>query len=164
MTNDHTQPRTVSAARRRGMRAAGWALVVLGVIVSWMWSAELTIRGAAVNASIAGAVTMLLFCAGIVVIWRVSPHRGRRATQAFRVAVIATALGAIVAGIIPVAVIAQTTGSVAAEVTTGTRSRVRRLFQAISTTRPPSISPSARRTAPLRSWWRPCHFPTTPPT
>jgi len=126
MTNDTVKthsvhgPKTRSTARRRWMRAAGWALVVVGVIVSWVWSVELTILGASTEAAIAGAATMLLFCAGIVLIWRVSPHRGRRAMLSFRVAVIATALGAIVAGIVPVAVIAQTTGTVTAEVTSGT--------------------------------------------
>jgi len=120
MTNDATLTTTTSAARRRWSRAAGWALVVIGVVMSWVWSVELTIRGAAVNAAVAGAVTMLLFCAGIVLIWRVSPHRGRRATLAFRVAVIATALGAIVAGIVPVAVNATTTGTVTADVNSGT--------------------------------------------
>jgi hypothetical protein len=120
MTHDLTEPQPTSTARRRWMRAAGWTLVALGVIVSWVWSVELTILGESVNASIAGAATMLLFCAGIVLIWRVSPHRGRRATLAFRAAVIATAVGAIVAGIVPVAVIASTTGTVSAEVTSGT--------------------------------------------
>jgi hypothetical protein len=102
------------------MRAAGWALVVLGVVASWVWSVELTILGASTEAAVAGAATMLLFCAGIALIWRVSPHRDRRATLAFRAAVIATALGAVVAGIVPVAVIAQTTGTVSADVTSGT--------------------------------------------
>jgi hypothetical protein len=101
------------------MRAAGWSLVAFGVIVSWVWSVELTILGESVNAAIAGAATLLLFCVGITLIWRVSPHRGRRATLAFRGAVIVTALGAIVAGIVPVAVVAQTTGTVTAEVTSG---------------------------------------------
>jgi len=102
------------------MRAAGWTLVVLGVVVSWVWSVELTILGESVKASIAGAATLLLFCAGVALIWRVSPHRGRRATLAFRLAVIATALGAVVAGVVPIAVIAQTTGTVTSDVTSGT--------------------------------------------
>ncbi|WP_213814582.1 hypothetical protein [Glaciihabitans sp. dw_435] len=112
--------KTRSTARRRWTRAAGWALVLLGVIVSWVWSVELTILGASTNASVAGVITMLLFCAGIILIWRVSPHRSRRATLAFRVAVIATVLGAIVAGVVPVAVISRTTGTVTADVTSGT--------------------------------------------
>lgn len=120
MTHDIKEPKTHGAARRRWMRAAGWTLVALGVIVSWAWSVELTIRGESVNAAIAGAVTLLLFCAGVTLIWRVSPHRGRRPTLAFRAAVIVTALGAIVAGIVPVAVIAATTGTVTADVTSGT--------------------------------------------
>ncbi|MET1052535.1 MAG: hypothetical protein ABWX65_07845 [Mycetocola sp.] len=120
MTNDTTEPKAVSTAHRRRMRAAGWMLVALGVIVSWVWSVELSIRGESVNAAIAGAATMLLFCAGITLIWRVSPHRGRRATLAFRAAVLATALGAIIAGIVPVAVIAATTGTVTADVSSGT--------------------------------------------
>ncbi|WEO76531.1 hypothetical protein BJQ94_14315 [Cryobacterium sp. SO2] len=120
MTHDTIQPKTQSQARRRWMRAAGWTLVALGVIVSWVWSVELTIRGESVNASIAGAATLLLFCAGITLIWRVSPNRGRRPTLAFRAAVIATALGAIIAGVVPVAVIAATTGTVTADVTSGT--------------------------------------------
>jgi len=115
---DATHPR--STARRRWIRAGGWALVVSGVIVSWVWSVNLTILGASTQASIAGVITMLLFCAGIILIWRVSPHRGRRAMLAFRAAIVATALGAIVAGIVPVAVIAQTTGTVTADVTSGT--------------------------------------------
>ena len=119
MTNDTQNPRTRSTARRRWIRAAGWTLIALGVVVSWVWAVELTILGESVNASIAGASTMLLFCAGIVLIWMVSPHHGRRATLAFRAAAIATALGAIVAGIVPVAVIAQTTGTVAADVVSG---------------------------------------------
>jgi hypothetical protein len=102
------------------MRAAGWTLVALGVIISWVWSIELTIVGESVNASIAGAATLLLFCAGIILIWRVSPHRGRRATLGFRAVVIGTALGAIVAGIVPVAVVASTTGTVSADVVSGT--------------------------------------------
>jgi hypothetical protein len=101
------------------MRAAGWALIGIGVIVSWTWSVELSIVGASVNASLAGAATFLLFCAGIILIWRVSPHRGRRATLAFKVGVIVAALGAIVAGIVPVAVSAQSTGTVSADVTSG---------------------------------------------
>jgi hypothetical protein len=120
MTNGTTKHTTRSAPHRRWTRAAGWVLIVSGVVMSWVWSVELTIRGAAVNAAIAGAATMLLFCAGIVLIWRVSPHRGRRATLAFRVAVIATALGAIVAGIVPVAVSAANTGTVTADITSGT--------------------------------------------
>lgn len=119
MTSDTTEPTTVSTTRRRRMRAAGWALVVVGVVVSWIWSVELTILGESANASVAGAATMLLFCAGILVVWRVSPHRGRRSTLAFRFAVIATALGAVVAGVVPVAVTAQTTGSVTAHVVSG---------------------------------------------
>jgi hypothetical protein len=120
MTNDTLQLKTTSTAHRRWMRAAGWTLVAIGIVVSWVWSVELTILGESVNASLAGASTMLLLCAGIILIWRVSPHRGRRATLAFRVAVIGIALGAIVAGIVPVAVIAQTTGTVTADVTSGT--------------------------------------------
>jgi hypothetical protein len=120
MTHDTAQNRTISTARRRLTRAAGWTFVVLGVLLSWVWSVELSIIGESVNASIAGAGTMLLFCVGIILIWQVSPHRGRRATLAFRIAVIATALGAIVAGVVPVAVIAQTTGTVTADVTSGT--------------------------------------------
>ena len=120
MTRDTTEPKMQGRARRRRMRGAGWALVAVGVVVSWVWSVELTIRGESVNASIAGAATMLLVCVAIFLIWRVSPHRGRRATLAFRGAVIATALGAVVAGIVPVAVIAATTGIVTAEVTSGT--------------------------------------------
>jgi len=120
MTNNTTEPTTVSRTRRRWMRAAGWSLVASGVVVSWVWSVELSILGESVNASIAGAVTLLLFCAGIVLIWRVSPHRGRRATLLFRIAVLATALGAVVAGVVPIAVIAQTTGTVTADVTSGT--------------------------------------------
>ena len=120
MTNDVTNTTIPSAPRRRRMRAAGWTLIGLGVVMSWVWSVELTILGASVNASIAGAATLLLFCVGILLLWRVSPHRGRRATLAFRVAVIATALGAIVAGIVPVAVTAASTGTVTAEVTSGT--------------------------------------------
>ena len=120
MTHDLTQPKTTSAVRRRWMRAAGWTLVGLGVVISWVWSVELTIVGESVNASLAGAAALLLFCGGIILIWRVSPHRGRRATLAFRAAVIATALGALVAGIVPVAVIATTTGTVTADVTSGT--------------------------------------------
>jgi hypothetical protein len=120
MTNDTTEQKTVSAARRRWMRATGWTLVVLGVVVSWVWSVELTILGESVSASIAGAATMLIFCAGIILIWSVSPHRGRKATWVFRVAVIATALGAVVAGVVPVAVIATTTGTVTADVVSGT--------------------------------------------
>jgi hypothetical protein len=117
---DHTsEPTTRSTARRRWTRAAGWTLIGLGVVVSWVWSVELTILGESVNASIAGAGTMLLFCAGIVLIWMVSPHHGRRASLAFRAAAIATALGAIVAGVVPIAVIAQTTGTVTADVTAG---------------------------------------------
>jgi len=119
MTNDKTDVTIVSRARRRWMRAAGWTLVGLGVVVSWVWSVELSILGASAKASIAGALTLLLFCAGIILIRRVSPHRGRRATIAFRVAVVATAIGATVAGIVPVAVIAQTTGTVTADVTAG---------------------------------------------
>jgi hypothetical protein len=119
MTNDAQNPTTRSTARRRWIRAAGWALIALGVVVSWVWSVELTILGESVNASIAGASTMLLFCAGIVLIRTVSPHHGRRATLAFRAAAIATALGAIAAGIVPVAVIAQTTGTVTADVVSG---------------------------------------------
>ena len=120
MTNDTKQSKTASKTRRRWMRAGGWVLVVLGVVVSWAWSVQLTILGASAKASVAGVVTMLLFCAGIVLIWRVSPHRDRRATIAFRAAVVATALGAVVAGVVPVAVIAQTTGTVTADVTSGT--------------------------------------------
>ena len=120
MTHDTTELTAVSTKRRRWMRAAGWTLVALGVVVSWVWSVELTIRGESVSASIAGAATMLLFCAGIILIWRVSPHRGRRATLAFRIAVIATALGAVVAGIVPVAVVAANTGTVTADVLSGT--------------------------------------------
>lgn len=119
MTND-----TVSAHSRRftrWMRAAGWSLVGFGVVASWVWSAELTIVGEFVNVAIAGAATLLLFSAGTFLIWRVSPHRGRRATMAFQVVVIATAFGAIVAGIVPVASVAATTGTVTAEVTSGTR-------------------------------------------
>jgi hypothetical protein len=120
MTNDTQSPPTHSTARRRWVRTAGWTLIAFGVVVSWVWSVELTILGESVNASIAGAATMLLFCAGIVLIWTVSPHHGRGATLAFRAAAIATALGAIVAGIVPIAVIAQTTGTVTADVTSGT--------------------------------------------
>ena len=126
MTNDTATPHSTDApksrstSRRRWLRAAGWALVVCGVVASWVWSVELTILGASTEASIAGASAMLLFCAGIVVIRLVSPHRGRRATLAFRGAVIATAVGAVLAGIVPVAVSAQTTGTVTAEVTSGT--------------------------------------------
>jgi len=120
MTNDTKQSKSASKTRRRRMRAGGWVLVVLGVVVSWAWSVQLTILGASAKASVAGVLTMLLFCAGIVLIWRVSPHRDRRATIAFRAAVVATALGAVVAGVVPVAVIAQTTGTVTAEVTSGT--------------------------------------------
>jgi hypothetical protein len=120
MTNDTMEQRTHGTALRRWTRAGGWSLVALGVVVSWAWSVELTILGASTEASIAGAATMVLFCAGILLIWRVSPHRGRRATLGFRIGVIATALGALVAGIVPVAVIAQTTGTVTAEVTSGT--------------------------------------------
>jgi len=119
MTNDTRESKTPSTRRRRRTRTAGWALVLLGVIVSWVWSVELTILGASVFASIAGAATLLLFCAGIVLIWSVSPHRGRKATLAFRVAVIATALGAIVAGVVPVAVTAANTGTTTATVTSG---------------------------------------------
>ena len=120
MTNDTTGTKTRSSGQRRWIRAAGWALIGLGVVLSWVWSVELTILGESVNASIAGAATFLLFCAGITLIWRVSPHRSRRVTLAFRAAVIATALGAIVAGIVPVAVVAATTGTVTADVTSGT--------------------------------------------
>jgi len=120
MTNDISGTKTRSARRRRWIRTAGWALVGLGVVVSWVWSVELTIVGESVNASIAGAATLLLFCAGIILIRRVSPHRGSRATLAFRVAVVATAVGAIVAGIVPVAVVAATTGTVTADVASGT--------------------------------------------
>lgn len=120
MTQDTAEPKVGSKARRRRMRAAGWTLVAIGVVVSWVWSIELTIAGESVRASIAGAATFLLFCAGITLIWRVSPHRGRRPTLAFRAAVIATALGAIVAGIVPVTVIAARTGTVTADVTSGT--------------------------------------------
>lgn len=116
MMNETLEPRIVSRTRRRWMRAAGWVLVVLGVIISWVWSVELTILGESVNASIAGAATLLLFCAGIILIRRVSPHRGRGATLAFRVSLVAMALGAVIAGTVPVAVIAQTTGTVTAEV------------------------------------------------
>jgi hypothetical protein len=120
MTTNGTESQTLSTRRRRWIRAAGWALVGLGVVASWVWSVELTILGASANASIAGAATMLLFCGGIMLIWRVSPHRGRRATLSFRVAAFATLLGAIVAGIVPVAVIATTTGTVTVEVDSGT--------------------------------------------
>ena len=120
MTNDVTNQKTPSATHRRRLRAAGWTLIAFGVVVSWVWSVELTILGASVNASIAGAASLLLFCVGIALLWRVSPHRGRRATLAFRAAVIATAVGAIVAGIVPVVVTAATTGTVTAEVTSGT--------------------------------------------
>ena len=120
MTNDTTPSQTSRKPHGRWIRRAGWGLIVLGVIVSWVWSTELSIRGEAVNASMAGALTFVLFCAGIVLIWRVSPHRGRKATLAFRIAVIATAIGAVVAGIIPVAVTAATTGTVTADVTSGT--------------------------------------------
>jgi len=78
MTNVTKQSKTASRTRRRRMRAGGWVLVVLGVVVSWDWSVQLTILGASAQASVAGVVTMLLFCAGIVLIWRVSPlPRGR---------------------------------------------------------------------------------------
>ena len=120
MTNDTLTTRPTSAARRRRMRAAGWLLIASGVVVSWVWSVELTILGESVNAAIAGAAAMLLFCGGIVAIWSVSPHRGRRATLAFRAGAIATALGAVVAGVVPVAVVAQTTGTVTADVVSGT--------------------------------------------
>jgi len=120
MTNDTIGLTAPSRARSRSMRAAGWTLVVLGVVISWVWSVELTIVGEPVNASIAGAATLLLFCAGIILIWRASPHRGRRATLVFRAAVIGTAVGAIVAGTVPVAVAASTTGTVTATVTSGT--------------------------------------------
>ncbi|GAB2450857.1 hypothetical protein HD599_002324 [Conyzicola lurida] len=120
MTNHESQSATHSTARRRWTRAAGWTLIGLGVVISWVWSVELTILGESVNASIAGAATLLLFCAGIVLIWMVSPHHSRRASLAFRTAAIATALGAIVAGVVPIAVVAQTTGTVTAEVDSGT--------------------------------------------
>lgn len=120
MTNATIESKTRRPVRRRWIRAAGWTLVVIGVIVSWVWSVELTILGESVNASIAGAATLLLFCAGIALISRVSPHRGRRATLAFRLGVIATAVGAVVAGIVPVAVTAATTGTVTADVISGT--------------------------------------------
>jgi hypothetical protein len=120
MTHDTVGPNAQNAPRRRWTRAVGWILIALGVALSWVWSIELTILGESVRASIAGAGTLLLFCAGIALIWRASPHRGRRATLAFRVAVIATALGAVVAGIVPVAVIATTTGTTTAAVTSGT--------------------------------------------
>ena len=120
MTKGTVESKTPGARRRRWTRAAGWALVVLGVVVSWVWSVELTILGASAYASLAGAATLLLFCAGIALIWRVSPHRGRRATIAFRVAVIAAAVGAIVAGIVPVAVTSANTGTVTANITSGT--------------------------------------------
>jgi uncharacterized protein YcfJ len=93
--------------------------IALGVIVSWVWSVELTIAGESVNAAIAGAATLFLFCAGIIVIARMSPHRGRRATLAFRIGVIGTALGAVVAGIVPIAVTSSTTGTATAAVTSG---------------------------------------------
>lgn len=108
------------AARSRWVRAAGWFLIVAGVVLSWVWSVELTILGESVNASIAGAATMLSFSAGIALIWRVSPHRGQRATLAFRAGVILTALGAVIAAVVPMAVVASTTGTVAADVVSGT--------------------------------------------
>jgi hypothetical protein len=120
MTNKTTDLKTVRRTHRRWMRAAGWTLVMLGVVVSWVWSVELAILGESVNAAIAGAATLLLFCAGIILIWRVSPHRGRRATFAFRAVVIASAVGAIVAGIVPVAVVAANTGTVTADLVSGT--------------------------------------------
>lgn len=119
MTNDTSEVKAAGAKRRRSTRVAGWAVVMVGVVVSWVWSVELTIPGASVYASLAGAATLLLFCAGIVLVWRVSPHRGSRATAAFRIAVIATAVGAVIAGIVPVAVTAATTGTVTANVIAG---------------------------------------------
>jgi hypothetical protein len=120
MTTDTARPITPTKSRRRWTRAAGWTLIGLGVIVSWVWSVELTIVGASVYAAVTGAGTLLLFSAGIALVWRVSPHRGRGPSIAFRVAVIATALGAIVAGIVPVAVISMTTGTATSDVTSGT--------------------------------------------
>ena len=105
---------------RRWTRAAGWVLVVFGVVVSWVWSVELTILGESVNASIAGASTFLLFGAGIFLIGRVSPHHGSRATLARRGAVVLAVVAAIVAGAVPVAVTAATTGTASASVISGT--------------------------------------------
>jgi hypothetical protein len=93
---------------------------VFGVIVSWVWSVELTILGESVNASVAGFATFLLFGAGIALIGRVSPHRDRRVTLARRGAVIVAVVAAIVVGVVPVAVTAATTGTASASVITGT--------------------------------------------
>ena len=116
---DTSEPKSQSKRQRRWTRAAGWALVVIGVVASWVWSVELTILGESLNAAIAGVATFLLVGAGIAVIGRSSPHRGRRATAARRAAVIVAAVAAIVAGVVPIAVTATTTGMVTAAVDSG---------------------------------------------
>ncbi|UAJ79503.1 hypothetical protein IT072_20375 [Leifsonia sp. ZF2019] len=119
MTARVTPTKAPGTARARWTRVAGWALIGVGVVVSWAWSAELGIAGEPVGAAIAGASTMLLFSAGILVIGRASPRRGRIATRAFRIGALAAALGAIAAGVIPVAVVGATTGTVTADVVSG---------------------------------------------
>lgn len=119
MTEHARRPEISGSAPRRWTRRAGWGLIAVGIVVSWVWSVELTIAGESVNAATAGAATMLLFCAGVVLIWRASSHRGRTATMAFRAGAIAITLGAIAAGIIPLAVLVTTTGTVTSHVTSG---------------------------------------------
>ncbi len=119
MGRDRAGRKAPSTGRRRWTRTAAWALVVIGVVVSWAWSVELTIDGESVRASVSGAATFLLLGAGITLIWLASPRRGRRMAVAYTIAVMTSAAAAIAAGVAPIAVIATTTGTVTATIDSG---------------------------------------------
>lgn len=116
----------VSKKSSRFVRAAGGALVAIGVIVSWAWSTDLTLEGRTAETSLAGVATFVLLGGGIAMLWRASPHRGRRARAIYPVALGACAAAGLIAGVVPAVVTVTTTGTVTTAISsTGSTSEYR---------------------------------------
>jgi hypothetical protein len=102
----------ISKRSRRLLCAGGWALVLVGVFISWMWSEGLATAGKSGQASLAGASTFVLFAGALTLFRRGNRRPGKRAHVIYTTAVAACAVAAVVAGVVPIAVTAATTGTV----------------------------------------------------
>jgi hypothetical protein len=120
--------------RRRFLRVLGRALAVLGVIVSWAWSTELSIAGRSAAESISGTCTFVLLACGTALLYRTRTLPGRPARVAYLVVVGACAAAALTAATAPSIVTRTSTGTVNTTITPAASSSRFRLSGAANIT------------------------------
>jgi amino acid transporter len=105
-------PRSPSRRRRRSLKTGGWAVVVAGVLVSWVWSDKLDTAGEPTATATAGGLAFLLLAVAIDLLRRARPEPERRTRILWATAILACVTAGAVAGILPLAISAATTGTV----------------------------------------------------